>query len=169
MIAPPVAAAVAVISNAFVMLWILWLTARSANQADERYRNLVEMSPDAILVYDDGHIVQVNQAALHLFGGNAPDQLIGKTAFDIFHPDYHGIIRERHKMLLDGQAVPLIEEKIVRLDGAVRDVEVAASPLAERPGLGAQLIMRDITERKLAEEAFRASERVAAGYPLQHR
>ena len=46
----------AVIANSFIMLWTLWLTARSANRADERYRNLVEMSPDALFVYRDGRI-----------------------------------------------------------------------------------------------------------------
>ncbi len=129
--------------------------AASLHQSEERYRLLVEMSPDAILVNRNNAIVQANAAAIRLLGAEGPHQVVGKTPFEIFHPDFHAAIRQRIDALLAGRSVPLIEEKVVRVDGTTCDVEVAASPFPESTGLAMQVILRDISERKRAEEDLR--------------
>ncbi|HYA02970.1 MAG TPA: response regulator [Syntrophobacteria bacterium] len=126
--------------------------------SEEQYRRLVELSPEAIYVNRDNRIELVNSAALRLFGATSADQILGKSPFDLFRRDYHPIVRERIQELLEGRSVPAIEEKIVRLDGAVRDVEIAASFFDDQDGRAIQVMARDITERKRAEEALRASE-----------
>ena len=128
---------------------------QSLRQSEQRYRGLVELSPDAIFVNRSDRIEFVNPSALDLFGATAADQVLGHSPLDVFHPDCHATIRERVQSLLQGHAVPIIEEKIVRRDGTVRDVEVAAAPFIDRRGLAIQVILRDITERKQAEEALR--------------
>ena len=122
-------------------------------ESEERYRRLVEVSPDAICINRQNRLVFVNNAGLRLFGATCQSQLLGKSSFDLFHSDYHPIIKHRrHQMLQFGQAVPLMEAKIVRLHGGTRDVEVAAAPFEERGGTAILVVLHDITERKRLEK-----------------
>jgi PAS domain S-box-containing protein len=124
----------------------------------DRYRRLVELSPDGILISQDNRLVFVNPAALRLFGASAPEQVIGRSPFDVFHPDSHALMRERIGLMLAGESVPPAEEKIVRLDGGVTDVEVNSTRLDESPGEVIQVIVRDISERKRAVALLRQNE-----------
>jgi PAS domain S-box-containing protein len=135
--------------------------------SEEQYRRLVELSPEAIYVNRDNRIELVNPAALRLFGATSADQILGKSPFDLFHPDFHPVIRERIWKLLEGRSVALIEEKIVRLDGTDRDVEVAASFYDDELGRAIQVILRDITERKQAEQRIRTSEKSAREHAVR--
>ncbi|MEA5113188.1 MAG: PAS domain S-box protein [Geobacteraceae bacterium] len=125
---------------------------QSLRESEDRYRSLVDMSPDALFINVNGRIVFVNPALLSMFGAESADQIIGKTPYDLLHPDCHPVVRERIKRLLAGENAPLIEEKILRMDGRVVDVEVAASHFNTNEGTALQVIMRDITDRKRAEE-----------------
>ena len=117
-------------------------------QSEERYRGLVELSPEAVFVNRNDRIVLVNPAALQLFGASRAEQLLGTSPFELFHPDYHALVRERVGKMLAGQRVPVIEEKIVRLDGVAVDVEVWGSPVTDQGEGAVQVLLRDITERK---------------------
>lgn len=125
---------------------------QSLRESEDRYRSLVEMSPDALFINVGNRVVFVNQAGLRLFGASASEQLLGKTPFELFHPDCHDQIRKRIARQLQGETAPLIEEKILRLDGSSVDVEVAAAPFMTEKGMAIQVILRDITGRKRAEE-----------------
>ena len=128
-------------------------------ESEERYRRLVESSPDAIVIHVDGRIVFVNEAAVRLGGARAPDQLVGRTLLDFVHPDYREVVGERiRRATIEGKEVPVIEEKFVRVDGVTIDVEVSSIPFTYQGRPGAQVVIRDITERKRAEEALRQSE-----------
>jgi len=117
-----------------------------------RYRNLVELSPDAIFINRGNRIDFINPAALILFGASEPAQILGRSPFELFHPDYHDAISERIEHMEDHPgAVPVMQERIVRLDGSVRDVEVVASSVNDASGPAIQVILRDITERMQAE------------------
>jgi len=122
-------------------------------ESEERYRSLVEHSPDAIFINHEQKVVLVNQACLMLFKALDAKELLGKSPFELFHPDFHEEIRERiHKLQDAGEAVPLIEEKIIRLDGSTVDVDVLAVPFLFGGVNAIHVILRDITERKRAEE-----------------
>ncbi|HUW59827.1 MAG TPA: MASE3 domain-containing protein [Candidatus Bathyarchaeia archaeon] len=131
---------------------------RDLKRSEERYRNLVELSPDTVLIHRDNSIVFVNTAALRLFGAAEDSDLLGRTPFDIFQPDSHALVREWIDLLQKGGRVPLGEAKILRLDGEVRDVEVSASSLSGQEGAAIQVILRDVSTRKRDEEALRESE-----------
>lgn len=124
----------------------------SLKKSEERYRSLVELSPNAIFVNRDDRIVLVNPAMLELVGASSAEQLLGKSPYAIFHPDCHSLINEHITDLRQGISVKLVEIKIVRLDGSVRDVEAAASPIVDSEGPAIQVVMRDISERKRIEQ-----------------
>ena len=123
-------------------------------ESEERYRQLVELSPDGIYIHSEGKIAFVNGACTRLLGAATPDELIGKPVLDFIHPDHQEIVKERLRVLRDdNRPVSPLEEKIIRLDGTVIDVEVTASPFTHKGKSGVQVVMRDITERKRAEQA----------------
>ncbi len=119
--------------------------------SEERYRSLIELSPNAVLVNRNKCIVLLNKAALELFGADSPEQILGKSPFELFHPDFHEMISERINLLNKGHDVPVTEEKIVRFDKTIRYVEVMAAPFADEEGKAIQVILHDITERKAKE------------------
>ena len=128
-------------------------------ESEERYRRLVELSPDGIGVYVDGRIVFVNAAGARIFGATSPEQLIGKQAMDLVHPDFRPEVAERMRVMLDeDRQVPLTTETFLRLDGTSVDVEVMAAPLRYREKKAIQVVVRDMTERRRAELALRESE-----------
>ncbi|WP_160164580.1 PAS domain S-box protein [Pedosphaera parvula] len=131
---------------------------QALRESEENYRRLVELAPDAILIQADDRYVYLNSAGLELFGTTDPSQIIGKSSFDVTHPDYHEALRQRLAELSQGNGVPLLEEKLIRLDGSVVDVEVTAIPFAYRGKPAIQVVVRNITERKRAEEALRKSQ-----------
>ncbi len=127
----------------------------AAQESEARYRSLVLMSPDALFINRKERIVFINTAGLKLFGAQSLDQMLGRKVFDLFHPDYHPFIRERMQQLQSGHSVPLIEEKIIRLDGRLVDVEVAAAPFQDSQGPAIQVVLRDVSQRKETEKALR--------------
>lgn len=128
-------------------------------ESEERYRQLVELSPDVIVVHCEGKIVFINKAAGELYGVKQPEDLLGRNILDFVHPDYRETVAGRvREMLLKQKRVPVKEERFIKLDGTVIDVEVSAAPLTFKGKPAIQVVVRDITERKQAETALRLSE-----------
>src|SRR5581483_6657934 len=124
--------------------------------SEERYRRLVELSPDALFVQSDDRIVFINTAGVKLLGGRDATDVIGKPAIGFVHPDDRKKVQQRVKKLQDEQKpIRFFEHKIVRADGTSVDVEMAAAPLTFEGKAAAQVILHDITERKAAEEEIR--------------
>lgn len=121
-------------------------------EGEERFRALVMLSPDALYLHIDGQITLVNPAMCQLLGADRPEQLLGRSVFDIVHPEYHQLVRDRWKALADGKPAPLVEQKFVKLDGSAVDVEVSAAQLDFHGHVEIQVIARDITRRKRIEE-----------------
>lgn len=128
-------------------------------ESEERYRKLIERSPDAIMVFVDNRLVFANAAAVRLFGASCQDEIIGRHAYQMAPPEYRDRVRQRLAQL-EGEAdgVPLMEQVYVRLDGTRVPVEAATSRLSFRGAPAIQTVARDISERKRAEAALRASE-----------
>jgi PAS domain S-box-containing protein len=125
---------------------------QTVRYSEERYRALVEISPNAIFINCRDRIVFINDRGLRLFRAASPDQVIGRSPLEFFHPDFHEVIRERISRIMEaGVPAGLLEEQIVCLDGTVVDVEVDATNVLEAGIPAVQVVMRDITERRLAE------------------
>jgi PAS domain S-box-containing protein len=121
-------------------------------ESERRYRKLVELSPDAIYTQCEGKFVYINPAGVKLLGASCLEDLLGRAVLDFIHPDYREIVAERIGQVRRQNLVPCIEEKYLRLDGTTVDVEVAATPSIYNDCPAAQVIARDISERKRNEE-----------------
>jgi PAS domain S-box-containing protein len=100
----------------------------------------------------DGIITYMNPAALSVLGATHLEQVTGRAALNFIHPDYHSMVIKRISQMVDEEkVVPLLEEKYVRLDGSIIDVEVTATPFATSEGRAMQVLFQDITKRKLNE------------------
>lgn len=133
-------------------------TERALRTSEERYRQLVELSPDAIVVHSEGNIVFVNRATIALLGATSPEQLIGHSIFEFIHPAYYDLVLDRIEYIQDGGRTELLEQQCVRLDGEVIDVEVTGIATVYQHAPAIQVVIRDITIRKQAEEALRNHE-----------
>lgn len=124
--------------------------------SEERYRSLVELSPDALFVQINDKIVFINTAGVKLLGAHRAGDIIGKSASGFIHPDDRKRIQARVRKLHDEhKPLRFVEHKIVRLDGESFDVEMGAAPLTFEGKPAAQVILHDITDRKRAEEEIR--------------
>ena len=130
-------------------------------QSEERFRLLVEEAPDAIFVQTKERFAYLNQKALDLFGADEALDLHGRPVLERFHPDYHGDVTQRIRRLnVNREAVPLVEETCLRLDGASFEAEVSAVPIHWDGEDGALVFFRDISERKALERELEKTKAI---------
>jgi PAS domain S-box-containing protein len=123
------------------------------------YQRLVDLSPDPLYVHRDGRIVMVNAAVVRLFGATTPDQLIGRHAFDLVHPDEREIVGKRIARTVGEDAMTtFVEQRRLRLDGSEFVAQIAATPIVLDGQRGGIVMVRDITEQRRAERKLRESE-----------
>jgi PAS domain S-box-containing protein len=127
--------------------------------SEERYRGLVELAPDAILVFHpDGQIVYANPAAARLYGAADASALLGTPILDRVHPDDRPLAADRIRQVVAGAAAPTQPLRHLRLDGRPVPVESLAAPIEWQGRPAVQAIVRDMTARLEAEAALAASE-----------
>lgn len=133
--------------------------AEEALRASEaRYRDLIELSPEAIGILHDGQFVYVNRAAARLLGLE-PEQLIGRSLGEFLHPEDLQASRERQKIIIQENCqAPLRQFRLRHADGSWRIVESCAGPCRYEGKPAVQLIARDATERIRSEQALRERE-----------
>lgn len=142
-------------------------------QAEERFQALLESAPDAVIIVDaKGEIVLVNVQTEKFFGYTR-DQLLGKP-IEMLIPERFNQAHPAHRA--DYVADPHVrsmgiglELYALRKDGSQFPVEISLSPIETHEGVLVSCAVRDITQRKRAEEALRASqhfvERVTEAVP----
>ncbi|MBI3529894.1 MAG: PAS domain S-box protein [Betaproteobacteria bacterium] len=119
--------------------------------APEQFLALVELSPDAILIHTEGCISYANAAAVRLLHADSASQIVGVEALALVHPDDREMVRERIARQNRGENVPRIEQRYMRADGSVVDVEVTSAPFVYGGRTAIQVFVRDISERKAAD------------------
>ena len=130
-------------------------------ESEMRYRALVEFSPDAITHTDlNGKILMCNSQTALLHGYDRAEDLIGKTAFDLFPPDELERAGANLQKTLAGTIVKDIEYRFVKKDGSQFHGELSAKAITDAAGKPALFIAitRDITARKQAEKLLQESE-----------
>jgi len=145
-------------------------TDQALRESEDRYFRLVEMSPNGILVYHGGKIVEINAAGVKLLAASSSEQLLGRPLTDFVSPKCRQTVESQlQKIQEERGASQLAQEQFLRLDGSVIQVEVTAFFFVKDGDKAAQLILRDLTEARQKEEALRTSEAVrtvAANMPV---
>lgn len=119
---------------------------------EDRFRKLIEQSPNPVLIDSGGRIVYVNNATLRLFGATRAEQMTGRPALEFIHPDFHPVVKERiHPLTVDREPAEGVDEKWLRIDGKAIDVRVLASPMDWDGEPATHVTLRDITARKRTE------------------
>jgi PAS domain S-box-containing protein len=136
-------------------------TENALKESEIYYRALVESSPDAITQTDlNGRILMCNAQTALLHGYNRPEDLIGKSAFDLFPPDELERAGLNLQKTLTGEVVKNIEYRFLKKDGSCFHGDLSATAITDVAGkpISFMAITRDITERKLTEKFIRESE-----------
>jgi two-component system, cell cycle sensor histidine kinase and response regulator CckA len=144
----------------------LWRREREASDAqlrasEERYRALTETSPDEIFIIDAaGRFVYFNTRAAARFGGRDPTELVGRTLPELFPPSL-GAVMEASVRRAAKTGQPVYVEREVRFPGGAAWLGAWLTPLEGDAFAGAVMgVARDITKRKMAEEALAREQRL---------
>ena len=133
---------------------------KKAEDARFRYAAVIDLSDDAIASGTlDGIIVNWNTGAQKIYGYTEAEAL-GKPISMLVPPELQGEKNKIHEMLKSGDRIERFETVRVTKTGKRINVSLTISPIKDSTGriVGISGIGRDITERKLAEEALRVSE-----------
>jgi len=130
----------------------------SLEKSKQHYKRVLDLIPEAVCVHEKGIFTSANPAAVKLFGAESESQIVGTRVLDRIHPDDRSMVAGRiQQELLTGESVPLIEERLLQMQGQVFEAEVAGVPFQ-----GEQhkilVVARDVTPKKEAERALLASE-----------
>jgi PAS domain S-box-containing protein len=127
-------------------------------ESEELYRNLVETSPDAILLADlDGTIRKANRQAALLFGFAGAEALVGRNAGELVAPESRDHLAETLRGVLEKGGVRNVECVLVRQDGSRFPAESSAEVVRDSKGQprGFLGVLRDITARAAAQAKLR--------------
>ncbi len=129
-------------------------------ESEERYRVLVERSPEPIVVYRNYEIAFVNQAALRLMGADRQEQLLGQHVSRFLPAEEMVKLPTALAELMSGNASSdRVEKHLIRLDGSLIYVEATAVVIDFQGETAVQLLIRDMTDRKRAELELAAKEK----------
>jgi PAS domain S-box-containing protein len=132
----------------------------SLGSSESRYRKLVEVSPEAVLVGHDDKITFANRSAARLFKAGGTEYLCGRSLRDFLTPESRAAMDKLCPRLFTAEVqAPSFEAQIVCADNSLVDVEIGGSSFLDGNGITAQAVLRDISERKrAAAEMFKAKE-----------
>ncbi|MBE6183766.1 MAG: PAS domain S-box protein [Bacillus sp. (in: Bacteria)] len=135
----------------------------SHSQLDFDFQQIIEGSLDTNIILDNRIVVYANKACINLLGLKQKENIIGKNFDQFLHPDFHSICRQRLKRVIGyKEHAPVMEQKMIRMDGRIIDVEIMAIPYMHRNNkLMAQIVIRDITEAKKTQQLIMQKEKLS--------
>ena len=117
--------------------------------SEERYRVIVEWSPEAILVHRLGTVLYVNTAAIKLFGATGAKDLIGRATTSLIHPDFlDAQVARMHSINEKAVIAPMAESRFLKLDGTPIEVQVQGTAIVYDGAPAIHVSIRDITDSK---------------------
>jgi two-component system sporulation sensor kinase A len=135
------------------------LAEEELRRQEERYRELVEHSPDGVIISSKGNLLYVNNTAVQLLGGTSKEEVLQHSNVFI----HLGSVKSAQiglEQVEQGHASELVEQKLIRLDGRIIDVEVKSLPTIYQQESAVHTIIRDISERKKTQELLKSSEKL---------
>ncbi|GIN91221.1 hypothetical protein J6TS1_07360 [Siminovitchia terrae] len=125
----------------------------------EMYRLLVENFQDTVgIITKSGHWIYINDTAKKLFGVTRKEEVVGKSIFDFIFPASHGEVR---RQLMQNGINGTFELTVSRHDGLKKYVQVKLIPTIYKERETFQILIRDLTEQKKAEEIMHRTEKLS--------
>jgi PAS domain S-box-containing protein len=136
-------------------------TTAALRASEEHHRRLIDILPDAVcLIHPKGQLLAVNSQAVAMLGCASTDDLLNKSIFALTPAQEHERIKQDILTALKAGIIRNAEYVMLKQDGTPLQVELSATVslgINNQPA-GLLSVVRDITERKLAQEALQASE-----------
>lgn len=128
-------------------------------ESEERYRSLVESSPDPVFVHDGKTVIYANPAAASLLGFSRPGQLMGLDAFEVLRGIPRAEWMDRVNRVLAGETLRVSERCFLVYAGREAELDMALSPATFSGNRCVQVLIRDVTEIRRAERGRLELER----------
>jgi PAS domain S-box-containing protein len=136
-------------------------------QSEEKYRGLVENSPDGIVTYVQDKITYVNAEALRIVGATSTEQIIGRCVLDFIHPQsIESVVQRMKEVLMNDDASQIVEEQLISFSGEPIYVELKAIPTVFEHQNAVQVIIHDITERKRTQDKIKQLSQAVEQSPV---
>jgi len=133
----------------------LAVSEKALRKSEEKYDTLVDKVSDGIIVIQDGILRFANHRMTEILGSRA-ERLIGTHFTDHVDPGDTPRLTERYRRQMAGESIPHLYDTVLRrADGTRVPVELNAGAVAFEGGPAEMMVVRDISERKRAEEALR--------------
>jgi two-component system, cell cycle sensor histidine kinase and response regulator CckA len=127
-------------------------TEEALHESEERYRNLIEVAPFAILVQSRGTVAFANPATAELLGAPNPEEVVGKDIGQFIQGEGMPAVDKTAGSTAEGLAITdFVEREILRFDGEPVSVEAVSVPIVFLGEAAVLTILRDVTEHKRAE------------------
>lgn len=136
-------------------------------ESEERYRKLIALSPDAIVVSDtEGRMILCNEQFVRMHGLNDQGDAAGRGAMELTAPEDRERAMQNIGRVVSGEDVPNVEYTLLRADGTRFPAEVTASLIRDSEGVPQAImaISRDITSQKQAQERLQKERDTAQMY-----
>lgn len=132
-------------------------------ESAKRYQRLIKFLPESIIVIDKGMVIYANKSAMKLVRIREEGDLIGKSVFSVIHPDFHDQMRQTIFSIMETDEATSFEKRtIICSDGELLEVEMSCIRIHNFMGKTVMLtVLRDLTDRKRAEEMLIRSEKLS--------
>ncbi|MDN4165405.1 PAS domain S-box protein [Cytophagales bacterium LB-30] len=132
---------------------------RVLKESEERYKNLIEHAPVAIIVHIKGEIVYANPEAARFIHASSVSEIIGKNVLHFVPKEDHPMIIERMTQIAtSNQAGEKIHERFLKPNGEIIEAEVTAIPFVFEGKRAIQVIANNITKQKKALKTIEENE-----------
>jgi len=128
-------------------------------ESEEKYRKLVELLPNGVIIHKNNKIIFVNDFVVKTVKAKSKDSLIGKDIFNYIHPDYYKIVIKRLNRIIEEKTTAQLKEEVYLTEtGEEINVEACTIPFEMNRETYFLTVVNDITERNRAEKELRLSE-----------
>ncbi|TKC18891.1 sensor domain-containing protein [Robertmurraya kyonggiensis] len=127
-------------------------TVGKLKESENRYRSVVELSPNLIVIYQDERLVYANPATTKLLGLEL-SELKGKSAFQFIHPTFlEKAVECSKRKSLHNKETDYIEYKIIKPNGEIAFLELAGNEIAYNGQSAILMVGTDVTAKKQQQE-----------------
>lgn len=127
---------------------------REVEESEMRYKQLVELISDGVLICVDSNIVALNQASMTLLGATSKADIVDRPIFDFVHSEYKDAVKTCLKRLVKQQKpTAWMEKKLVRADGQTVQALTIAHPTVFQNRFAVQMVLRDISGCKQVQQS----------------